>query len=319
MEMNRRGFVAGTVAAAGVAALGGIAVAAADEATFDAAAAFTPETGHAWEIVPEDVPAELITEVVDADIVVVGAGAAGVATAHAAAEAGAKVVLVERAEEYSARGHDIGGFNSKFQVENGYEMDKLELLKAWSEITMNKTNLGLFNLWLNNSGAVMDYYVDRMAAEGIECKLGAQGATVDSDNPCEREFLTTHCFGVGQKDENGEYIMHKFVRYLAGWAADEGVGFRYNTRAVRLVKTDGRVTGVVGQTVDGAYVQFNGASGVVLATGDIGGNDDMLKMWAPPRTTAPSRPTSPTAATPETASAWACGRVLATRRPTPPR
>ena len=184
MEMNRRGFVTGTVAAASVAAIGGIAVAAADEAAFDAAAAFTPEVGHAWEIVPEDVPAELITEVVDADIVVVGAGAAGVATAHAAAEAGAKVVLVERAEEYSARGHDIGGFNSKFQVENGYEMDKLELLKAWSEITMNKTNLGLFNLWLNNSGAVMDYYVDRMAAEGIECKLGAQGATVDSDNPC---------------------------------------------------------------------------------------------------------------------------------------
>ena len=281
MEMNRRGFVTGTVAAASVAAIGGIAVATADEPTFDAAAAFTPEAGHAWEIVPEDVPAELITEVVDADIVVVGAGAAGVATAHAAAEAGAKVVLVERAEEYSARGHDIGGFNSKFQVENGYEMDKLELLKAWSEITMNKTNLGLFNLWLNNSGAVMDYYVDRMAAEGIECKLGAQGATVDSANPCEREFLTTHCFGVGQKDENGEYIMHKFVRYLAGWAADEGVDFRYNTRAVRLVKTDGRVTGVVGQTADGAYVQFNGASGIVLATGDIGGNDDMLKMWAP--------------------------------------
>ena len=72
MEMNRRGFVTGTVAAASVAAIGGIAVAAADEATFDAAAAFTPEAGHAWEIVPEDVPAELITEVVDADIVAIG-------------------------------------------------------------------------------------------------------------------------------------------------------------------------------------------------------------------------------------------------------
>ena len=92
-----------------------------------------------------------------------------------------------------------------------------------------------------------------MANEGIECKLGAQGAAVSSSNPCIREFLTTHCFGVGQKDENGEYIMHKFVRYVENWAVEEGVDIRYNTRAVRLVKTDGRVTGVIGETVDGTY------------------------------------------------------------------
>lgn len=290
-SINRRDFVA--AGASGLVAMAGTALftqsARAAEAAhtsgavteFDACSAFAPETGHAWEIVPEDVPADLIGEVVDADIVVVGAGAAGVVAAHAAAEAGAKVALVERSDSFSARGHDIGGFNSQFQADNGIVMDKLDLLNAWSEITMNKTNLGLFNLWLNNSGPVMDYFVDRMANEGIECKLGAQGAAVSSSNPCIREFLTTHCFGVGQKDENGEYIMHKFVRYVENWAVEEGVDIRYNTRAVRLVKTDGRVTGVIGETVDGTYVQFNGPKGVILATGDIGGNPDMLKMWAP--------------------------------------
>ena len=48
-------------------------------------------------MVPEDVPQDLISEVVDADIVIVGAGAAGVVAAHSAAEAGAKVVLVSAA------------------------------------------------------------------------------------------------------------------------------------------------------------------------------------------------------------------------------
>ena len=281
MNIDRRSFITGSAAAAGIAAAGGIVMAQADEKPFDGAAAFEPESGHAWEIIPEDVPADLISEVIDADVVIVGAGAAGVVASHAAAEAGAKVVLVERGETYSARGHDIGGFNSQFQKDNGVVMDKLDLLKAWCEITMNKTNLGLFNLWLNNSGEVMDYFVNRMAEEGIECHIGAQGATVASTNPCLREFMTTHCFGVGQKDENGEYIMHKFVRYVEGWAKDEGVDIHYNTRAVRLVKTGDRVTGVIGETTDGEYIQFNGANGVVLATGDIGGNPDMLKMWAP--------------------------------------
>ena len=161
MNIDRRSFITGSAAAAGIAAAGGIVMAQADEKPFDGAAAFEPESGHAWEIIPEDVPADLISEVIDADVVIVGAGAAGVVASHAAAEAGAKVVLVERGETYSARGHDIGGFNSQFQKDNGVVMDKLDLLKAWCEITMNKTNLGLFNLWLNNSGEVMDYFVKR--------------------------------------------------------------------------------------------------------------------------------------------------------------
>lgn len=232
-------------------------------------------------MVPEDVPQDLISEVVDADIVIVGAGAAGVVAAHSAAEAGAKVVLVERGETYSSRGHDIGGVGSQLLAENGIEIDPLELLNAWSEITMNKTNLGLFNLWLSRSGEVMDYYIAKMAEAGIECFPGTLGASATSENPCLREFPTTHSFGVGQKDENGEYLMHIFVRHVEEWAREEGVDIRYNTRAVRLVKDGDRVSGVIGKTVDGAYIQFNGPKGIVLATGDIGGNDDMLKMWAP--------------------------------------
>ncbi len=278
--MNRRQFIAGS-ALVGATLPAATAALADENGAFDGSAAFSPEAGHAWEIIPEDVPAELISDVIDADIVIVGAGAAGVVAAHSAAEAGAKTVLIERSDTYSSRGHDIGAIGTKLQAENGVEIDPLEVLTAYSEVTMNKTNLGLFSHWLNRSGEVIDYYVDKMAEAGIECIPGSLGANAASANPCLREFPTTHSFGRGQKDENGEYLMHKFVRHVEGWAVEEGADIHYNTRAVRLVKDGDRVTGVIGQTIDGDYVQFNGPKGAILATGDIGGNDDMLKMWAP--------------------------------------
>ena len=44
--------------------------------------------------------------------------------------------------------------------------------------------------------------------------------------------------------------------------------------------TDG-VTGVIAQAADGSYVQFNAKKGVVLCTGDITGNQEMVDCWAP--------------------------------------
>ena len=92
VELSRRGFLKGTLAATG-AAMAGTAAHAGD----------IPEkwqqpkcSGWSWEKPAAKIASEQIKKTVDTDVVVIGAGLAGFAAALAAAQEGAKVVLVEK-------------------------------------------------------------------------------------------------------------------------------------------------------------------------------------------------------------------------------
>ena len=54
----------------------------------------------------------------------------------------------------------------------------------------------------------------------------------------------------------------------------------FDSPAVQLVKEGEKVTGCICETSEG-YVQYNASKGVVLCTGDIGGNLEMCKAYAP--------------------------------------
>lgn len=54
---------------------------------------------EAWAVRPEKIPSDQIKGIYEADIVVVGAGYAGTCAARAAAEAGARVIVLEQQEE----------------------------------------------------------------------------------------------------------------------------------------------------------------------------------------------------------------------------
>ena len=55
----------------------------------------------------------------------------------------------------------------------------------------------------------------------------------------------------------------------------------FSTPAVKLVRDGKKVTGVIGKTADGTYVQFNAAKAVILATGDYTNNAAMVAHWCP--------------------------------------
>ena len=89
-ELSRRALIKGG-AAAGLLATAGALVGCGNRP--NKAPATVAESKHAWEVIPDSITD--IASVEDFDIVVVGAGIAGVIAAQSAAEAGAKVVLVE--------------------------------------------------------------------------------------------------------------------------------------------------------------------------------------------------------------------------------
>lgn len=161
-ELSRRALIKGG-AAAGLLATAGALVGCGNRP--NKAPATVAESKHAWEVIPDSITD--IASVEDFDIVVVGAGIAGVIAAQSAAEAGAKVVLVEKTDSISARGHDIGAVNTKAHKAEGIVINPAQVRDDYAQLTGNKTDMNLFNIWLEHSGECVDYYIDMMDERGV--------------------------------------------------------------------------------------------------------------------------------------------------------
>ena len=129
LNMDRRSFLkgalatgaAGAVAVTGVGALSGCA---AQPQSGSAGSSGSDSKGggaYDFEVAPDPIPESDITETVDADIVVIGAGFSGLCCALSAAENGANVVMIERMDHVIGRGGSIYAMNSKLTKEKGLD------------------------------------------------------------------------------------------------------------------------------------------------------------------------------------------------------
>lgn len=250
------------------------------------------ESKHAWEVIPDSITD--IASVEDFDIVVVGAGIAGVIAAQSAAEAGAKVVLVEKTDSISARGHDIGAVNTKAHKAEGIVINPAQVRDDYAQLTGNKTDMNLFNIWLEHSGECVDYYIDMMDERGVPHIIApVNEAILAQTSPCLKQYMTGIDFidqPGKQKTDDGENINHRFVRLIFEYGLKLGVDARFNTKAEQLIREgSGPVTGVIVSTEDGQHIQLNASKGVILATGGIDGNEDMMETWAPLANKSPDK------------------------------
>lgn len=298
MELNRRDFLKGAMvsaAAAGVAGLAGCAPAAkseelsttgTNEAPAPAAAAETAGK-HTWEVAPA--PITDIADTKDFDIVIVGAGPSGCAAAEAASAAGAKVAILEQAAGYTAHGADNGAINTQVHKDEGIEIDPEVATRILFNFSQGTVNRKLVHTWATRSGEVFDHFSELCAARDIPSILAiSETSKTDWDNLDDqfREFRTGITFGRADEGvvidpENFTFIESHIVGTLFEEAQANGAEAFFNTHAEQLVKDGDTVTGVIATAEDGTHVQFNAAKGVILATGDISGNEEMLKCWAP--------------------------------------
>ena len=165
-SMTRRSFVSAGAAAVAAAGLAGTAASAlADEAAeTEEAASDVP----AWLGTAPEIAEDQISEVVDTEVLVCGAGTSGLFAACAAAEAGAKVVCLEK---YSIGGgvrDNLGSLNSRLQKEAGCEIDENEIVNDMIRYADNYCNPRLYHLWAQNSGEAIDWYQDRLEEAGFE-------------------------------------------------------------------------------------------------------------------------------------------------------
>ena len=228
--------------------------------------------GQAPEIAEKD-----IVDTVNTDILVVGCGTGGMFAVCAAAEAGAKVIGIDRFPTGTGIRDDLAAMNSRYQKKWGTKIDKFEFVTAATQYAAGHIQQDLVKVWCDESGETIDWYGDRLAERGVEL-WHASGDKVDESR--YHHWPTGHSPRWRTSDDGtGKPLDGNKV--LVDYAKQKGARFDYNMRMVKLEKKDGRVTGCIAQNSDGKYVRYNAKKGVVVATGGYSLNYKMLEALQP--------------------------------------
>jgi succinate dehydrogenase/fumarate reductase flavoprotein subunit len=271
-KISRRDFLKGTVAGAAALSLTGLGLGKVEAHAEEAAPA-----KHSWEVKPDPIPESEIVKTVDTEILVIGGGYSGCCTAARASELGAKVILVEKSD--TLHGNGVGGTGavaSKVLDEAGLKLDKVDSQKRWVKTCGGRCRESLVAKFHNSSEEAMNWMIDIAAEDGAKALISEN----HSNDIVHKEDRTYHMFVGGSTFE--EFGMATFAPHLfRKFAEAHGAEFVYNSPAEQLVQDEsGAVTGAICKTDEG-YVQYNASKGVVLATGDISFDKEMLEYFAP--------------------------------------
>jgi fumarate reductase flavoprotein subunit len=206
-----------------------------------------------------------VDEVVDADVVVLGAGAAGMVAAVSAAEAGADTVLVERYTEFAAPGGGVGSINTSDLLEKGLGTDVEEIVHQLVLASEGRADPRLCRKWAENSGLTTDWLTAIAQGSGIDIvKMGGE-----------------HSYTFGVPALTG--VALGFYQMLLDHGKRFDMKTRLGTRAIGLIRPGGcgPVTGAMGRHISGKVVRFNAKRGVVVCTGDYGSNPELVEKYAP--------------------------------------
>ncbi|MBN1568732.1 MAG: FAD-dependent oxidoreductase [Acidobacteria bacterium] len=233
-----------------------------------------PERIYSFEIPPDPIPSGNIKKNINAEVVVVGAGIAGLSAAISAAEAGAKTILLEKTATVQARGHDNAFIGSRLQEKLGIQINKDEIILNLMKHGANKPDQRLIRMWAEGSGETADWLMDMTDAAGLEVIINHYPPPPAFNNAREYypQYSVTHHY----------HNERPVAKCLLDNALKKGVVTYFKIPAKQLLrKMNDRVAGVIAQNADGDYLQFNAAKAVILCTGDYSNNAEMMAKYCP--------------------------------------
>lgn len=238
----------------------------------------SPKRGRSWETPPPAIPEDSIAETVTAEVAVIGGGFAGLAAGARCAQAGLSVVIADKAEKPSAADDLIGAVDSSFMQNKGVRIDKAALARDWLAVCGSRVDEKLLWLYLNRSGEALDWLLS-LAGDRLEVSLqsGYQGSGFDSRPGAHYLEVKPGC--EEYVHSNGGLLACEILEKAllrSGGRIDRSVC------ALQLEKNgEGRVTGFLARGGGGRLIRYVGTKAVLLAAGDISGDEELLETFCP--------------------------------------
>ena len=224
-------------------------------------------------ITPDQLNAKAVAEAVSdreaaytADVVVVGAGGAGLAAAITAAENGASVILVEKMSNVGGNTLISGGemaapgnwMQEKEGIADDVETFYNDVLKGGD----NEGDPALIHVLAENALEGALWLRDDIHVTFEDYMLFFGGHSI------KRSLVPLNASGV------------ELIQKLNAKAESLGITIHKGTRATKLEMTDGKVN-TVKADYNGQEITYTANKGVVLATGGFGSNIEMRKQYNP--------------------------------------
>lgn len=277
--ISRRAFLTGAAAAGAVAAAGLAGCTDGGSGTSGSGSDAGPSAGSAageysWETVPAEITD--FAETIDTEILVIGAGLSGLCTACSAAEEGAKVLVVEKDSHFNGRGGGFGAINSRYMEQVGATFDKSDAYGHWVAQTGSRAHEPLIAKFFRDSERASNWMLDKCEEAGAFIMVG----DFFSKDTVWREVPGYHmCMLMDDDPYDYNPFLPATVAYEDSLKA--GAEYMFNAPAQQLIKEGDKVVGAVVETEEGVYTRINASKGVVLATGDIAGDPEMVEAYAP--------------------------------------
>lgn len=200
----------------------------------------------------------------EADVVIVGAGGAGLAAGIEARERGAAVIVLEKEKDNLKANSNraVGTFavESPLQKKEGINYTRDEAFKQAVTYAHWQNNAHLVRKVIDISGSTIDW----LSQHGVQF----QGVIA----PWPGGPQVWHLF-------TGDPLHPQLMPALTKAAEKNGVKLIYNTPATGLIaEPEGRVVGVEAASM-GHTVKIRAHNGVILASGGFGNNKEMLRKY----------------------------------------
>ena len=244
-------------------------------------------TGDAndWLGTEPDIDETAITETVDTDILIVGAGNGGMFAAAYAAANGLNFRVIEQNANVQDTRHWYGAVDSAAAKEAGEPAtDKAKLLSEISRYASGKCDQRVVKTWINESAAMHDFMRSILEDKyGWVCDFtsGSEAAW-----PAENvEHNTDYLYPVQEHNYMASESASGTPRneLLLQYIQELGYDVDFKTSLAKLEKnSDGRITGIIAQsTEDDHFIRYNANKGVLLACGGFPGNPYMMEQLDP--------------------------------------
>ena len=232
-----------------------------------------------------DIDEAAITETVDTDILIVGAGNGGMFAAAYAAANGLNFRVIEQNANVQDTRHWYGAIDSAAAKAAGEKpFDKAKLLSEISRYASGKCDQRVVKTWINESAAMHDFMRSILEDKyGWVCEFtsGSEAAW-----PAENaEHNTDYLFPVEEHNYMASESASGTPRneLLLQYIQELGYDVDFKTSLAKLEKnSDGRITGIIAQsTEDDHFIRYNANQGVLLACGGFPGNPYMMEQLDP--------------------------------------